>query len=149
MPIPPKPAGTETIQQILERDQCNQMSLEAFYTSKKNCRDMVVQYATQMEAMVHLLDDLQKSEKLSRLPARMRWLEYLKESKLDAGLLTLHVLCFTMLMGGLTDQALIRNSVPVLIRKDISLKWLKNNSIEFIQSTLLAMGHKRNYAEML
>jgi len=102
-----------------------------------------------MESMVHLLDDLQKSEKLSHLPAWMRWLEYLKESKPDAGLLALHVLCFTMLMGGLTDQAIICNLVPVLIWKDFSLKWLTNNSIEFIQSTLLAMGHKRDYTEML
>ena len=68
---------------------------------------------------------------------------------MDAGLLALHVLCFTMLMGGLTDQALICNLVPILIWKDFSLKWLTNNSIEFIQSTLLAMGHKRDYAEML
>jgi len=48
-----------------------------------------VQYATQMEAMVHLLDDLWKREKLSHLPARMLWLDYLKKSKLDAGLLAL------------------------------------------------------------
>jgi len=68
--------------------------------------------------MVYLLDDLQKSEKLSFLPAQMHWLDYLKESKLDAGLLALHVLCFTMLMGGLTDQALICNLVPILIWKD-------------------------------
>ena len=60
---------------------------------------MVVQYATQMEDMVHLLDDLRKSEKLSHLPARMHWLDYLKVDKLDAGLLALCVLCFTMLMG--------------------------------------------------
>jgi len=150
VPIPPKPAGPkQTIQQILECHRCNQISLEAFYTSKKNCRGVVVQYATQMEAMVHLLDDLQKSEKLSRLLAQMRWLDYLKESKPDAGLLSLRVLCFTMLMGGLTDQALIRNLIPVLTRKDFSLKWLTNNSVEFIQSTLQAMGHKRDYAEML
>ena len=106
MPFPPKPAGPkQTIQQILEHHWCNQISLEAFYDSKKNHRGVVVQYATQMEAMVHLLDDLQNSEKLSHLPAWMCWLDYLKVNKLDAGLLALCVLCFTMLMGGATDQA--------------------------------------------
>ena len=150
VPIPPKPAGPkQTIQQILECHRCNQISLEAFYTSKKNCRGVVVQYATQMEAMVHLLDDLQKSEKLSRLPAQMRWLDYLKESKPDAGLLALCVLCFTMLMGGATDQALICNLVPVLTQKNFLLMWLTNNSVEFIQSKLQAMGHMRDYTKML
>ena len=71
-----------------------------------------MQYATQMEAMVHLLDDLWKSEKLSCLPAWMHWLDYLKVNKLNAGLLALHVLCFTMLMGGATDQTLLCNLVP-------------------------------------
>ncbi len=148
--IPPKPAGpTQTIQQILECDWCNQISLEAFYTSKKNCGGVVVQYATNMEAMVHLLDDLWKSEKLSHLPARMCWLDYLKESKLDAGLLALRVLCFTMLIGGATDQALICNLVPILTQKDFLLMWLTNNSVKFIQSKLQAMGHTRDYAKML
>ena len=133
VPIPPEPAGgILTIQQILERDWCNEISLEAFYTSKKNCRGVVVQYATQMEAVVHLLDDLRKSEKLSHLPAQMCWLDYLKVNKPNAGLLALHVLCFTMLMGGATDQALIHNLVPVLTLKDFSLKWLTDYSVEFI-----------------
>jgi len=79
----------------------------------------------------------------------MRWLDYLKESKPDAGLLSLRVLCFTMLMGGLTDQALIRNLIPVLTRKDFSLKWLTDNSVEFIQSELQEMGHTREYATLL
>jgi len=87
--------------------------VEAFYTSKKNCRGVVVQYAIQMEAMVNLLDDLQKSEKVSHLPAQMHWLDYLKVNKLDAGLLALSVLCFTILMGGATGQALIYNLVPI------------------------------------
>jgi len=87
-----------------------------------------------MEAMVHVLNDLWKSKKLSHLPVQMRWLDYLKKSKPDAGLLALCVLCFTMLMGGLTDQALICNLVPVLTWKDFSLEWLTNNSVEFIQS---------------
>jgi len=52
-------------------------------------------------------------------------------------------------MGGATDQALICNLVPVLTWKGFSLKWLTNNSVEFIQNTLLAMGHKRDYMEML
>jgi len=56
-----------------------------------------------MEAMSHLLDDLQKSKKLSHHPAHMLWLNYLKKSRPDAGLLALHVLYFTMLMGGATD----------------------------------------------
>jgi len=51
-----------------------------------------------MEAMGYLLNDLQKSEKLSHLLAWMHWLDYLKESKPDTGLLALLVLCFTMLM---------------------------------------------------
>jgi len=85
VPIHPKPASpTLTIQQILEHDRCNEISLEAFYTSKKNHKGVVVQYATQMEAMVHLLDDIWKSEKLSHLPAQMHWLDYLKVNKLDA-----------------------------------------------------------------
>jgi len=123
--------------------------VDAFYASKKNCTDVVVQYVTQMEAMVHLLDDLQKSKKLSHLLAQMVWLDSLKKSKPDLGLLVLHVLCFTMLMGVVTDQALICNLVPVLTQKDFPLKWLANNSVKFIQSTLLAMGHKRDYVEML
>jgi len=150
VPIHPKPASpTLTIQQILEHNWCNDISLEAFYTSKKNHRGVVVQYTTQMEAMVHLLDDIRKSEKLSHLPAWMRWLDYLKVNKLDAGLLALCVLCFTMLMGGATDQTLICNLVPVLIRKDFSLKWLTDNSVEFIQSELQEMGHTSEYAKML
>jgi len=72
-----------------------------------------------------------------------------QKNKPDASLLALHVLCFTMLMGGLTDQALIHNLVPVLTLKDFSLKWLKNNSVEFIQSELQEMGHTRDYAKLL
>jgi len=52
-------------------------------------------------------------------------------------------------MGGVTDQALMCNLVPVLTQKNFSLKWLTNNSVKFIQSILLTMGHKRNYVEML
>jgi len=103
-------SAISTIQHLLEANKYPERTVEEFYASKKSCRGAVVQYAAQLEALMALLQDIQNNCKLRAKPDRTLWLDELKKDKPTAKKLAFWILCFTSLMGQISD-ALLRNYV--------------------------------------
>ena len=114
-----------------------------------SCRGAVVQYAGQLEALMALLQDIQNNWKLHIKPDWTLWLEDLKKDKPTATKLAFWILCFTSLMGKISDAALRKYVVPVLTRRDFSVNLLAKNSIEYIESLLNVFGKKAVFAKIL
>jgi len=87
-----------------------------------------------------LLQDIWNNSKLHYQPDQTVWLDLLKKSKPSAGKLAFQILCFAILMGSVNDARMRMYLVLVLTRKDFSVNWLADNSVEFIQSPLNVLG---------
>lgn len=117
-PSPPEEVSAiSTVQHLFEANRFPERTIEEFYTSKKSHRGAVVQYAGQLEALTALLQDIQNNWKLRVKPDRTLWLEDLKKDKPPATKLAFWILCFTSLMGKISDSALRKYVVPVLMGK--------------------------------
>jgi len=73
----------------------------------------VVQYAGQLEALMAPLQDIQNNWKPYIQPDQILWLDEVKKDKPPALKLAFHILCFTSLMGKISDALLRAYVVPV------------------------------------
>jgi len=96
-----------------------------------------------------LLQDIQNNWKLHIKPDRTLWLEDLKKDKPTATKLAFWILCFTSLMGKISDSSLRKYVVPVLNRKKFSVNLLAKNSVEYIESLLNIKKKKVVFAIIL
>jgi len=146
---PSPPVGIFSIQHLSDTTIFPEKTIEEFYNSKKSHRGAVVQYAGQLEALMHLLQDIRNNWKLRIKPDRTLWLEDLKSDKPTATKLAFRTLCFTSLMGKISDAMLTKHVVPVLTRIDFSVNLLANNSVEYIESLLNVFVKKAVFAKIL
>jgi len=149
-PSPPvRVSAISTVQHLLPDNKYPERTVEEFYASKKSHRGAVVQYAAQLEALMALLHDIMNNCNLRAKPDRTLWLDELKKDKPTAKKLAFWILCFTSLMGQISDALLRKYVVPVLTRIDFSVKLLANNSVEYIESLLNVFGKKAVFAKIL